>query len=128
MAKRILLIDDSEFYLNAFKSVLEKGGYEVITAGSGTQGLEQLHNPEQAMRGGFNLILCDVTMPEMDGYGVLKQVKADPALDHIPLIFLTYLSDINNMDRALELGARDYFIKSDALLGRILELVNRVIG
>lgn len=127
MAHRILLCDDSEFYLQSISLILQEMGYEVVSTTGGAKALEALRSSQYLETGGFNLILCDVMMPEMGGFDVLKEVKNDPALQHIPFIFLSFVSDMESIDRAAGLGVQDYFIKSEATLERIGELVSKYL-
>lgn len=116
MKKKILLIDDTEMIRNGIQSLLEKEGYNVETASDGLGGLEKAHKFMPDM------ILCDISMPEMDGYEVLEQVKKSPELATIPFIFLTAYSRPSDFRFAMEKGADDFLIKTDikkALLNAI---------
>ena len=66
-------------------------------------------------------------MPNLDGFGVLKYVKSTPNLASKPFIFLTGVSDMESMDRATELGVKDYFIKANTGLPKIVDLVKKYI-
>ena len=129
MAKKILLCEDSAFFAQAISLILKSGGYEVTVAPDGQQGVTALRTPgPDGQLQSFDLILCDIMMPVLDGYGVAQEIKSDETLNQIPLIFLTGVSDMDSMDRAMELGARDYFIKSNVSLDKILDLVKKHIG
>lgn len=121
MAK-ILLCEDSPFFAQAIAVTLKTQGYEVEHALDGQIGLEKLKTV-----GGFDLILCDIMMPNLDGFGVLKAVKEDAAVSGIPFIFLTGVSDLASMDRGKELGAVDYFIKSNVSMDKLIELVKKYV-
>ena len=124
MEKKILLCEDSPFFAQAISTVLKTQGYQVIHAEDGQKGLDILRQQKD-----FDLILCDIMMPNLDGFGVLKGINADPELSalNIPFIFLTGVSDIDSMDRGKELGAKDYFIKSNVGMDKIIELVKKYI-
>ena len=96
--------------------MLQAEGYMVISADNGRAGLEmaQQHIP--------SLIICDIMMPEIDGYGVITSLRNNPATTTIPFIFLSAKSDKNDFSQGMELGSDDYLTKPftrDELLGAI---------
>ncbi|MFZ4828097.1 MAG: hybrid sensor histidine kinase/response regulator [Phototrophicaceae bacterium] len=101
----ILVIDDSQQILDDIAELLELENYRVIVAHDGKQGLNQVsaHNPD--------LVLCDVTMPNMDGYQVLESLRANPETIMLPFIFLTARSSYADMRSGMKLGADDYLLK-----------------
>jgi len=114
--KKILVIEDEVEVLNNIEEILEIAEYKVITANNGRKGLElaKIEAP--------NLIICDIMMPELDGYGVLTALRDDKATATIPLIFLTAKTERFDQRMGMELGADDYLTKpflSDELLGAI---------
>lgn len=122
MAK-ILLCEDSPFFAQAIAMTLKNAGHEVIHALDGQLGLDQL----KLAPGTFDLILCDIMMPNLDGFGVLKAIKADEGTKNIPFIFLTGKADMDSVDRGTQLGASDYFIKSNVSMDKLVELVKKHI-
>ncbi|MBD2187466.1 hybrid sensor histidine kinase/response regulator [Pseudanabaena mucicola] len=114
--KKILLIEDNPNVLLNTTKMLQAEGYIVISAGDGRTGLEmaQQHIP--------SLIICDIMMPELDGYGVISALRTNPATTTIPFIFLSAKSDKNDFRQGMELGSDDYLTKPfsrDELLGAI---------
>lgn len=103
--KKILVIDDAEFILESTSSLLEFEGYEVITAENGVKGLEQAFNNSP------DLILCDISMPEMDGYEVLENIRNSEKTHRTPFIFLTAFNEKSNMRDGMTKGADDYLVK-----------------
>lgn len=105
MTYKILVIEDHADMLENVAEILELAGYEVATAGNGKQGI--------AMAEKFNphLILCDIMMPELDGYGVLKICSGNETLKHIPFIFMSAKSEKDDFRRGMSLGADDYLTK-----------------
>lgn len=85
--------------------ILELSGYEVTTASNGKEGLEQLKNEHP------DLIICDIMMPELDGYGVLHIISKNPATAHIPFIFLTAKVEKADIRKGMNQGADDYLTK-----------------
>ena len=123
MAKKILLCEDSPFFAQAINMVLTSQGYQVVSAVDGVKGLETLRAQPD-----FSLILCDIMMPNFDGFGVAREVRQDPNLNQIPFIFLTGVSDQESMTKAEEFHVTDYFIKSNVGMDKIVELVKKHIG
>jgi CheY-like chemotaxis protein len=98
----ILLMDDDPFLLDALSRLLVLDGHQVLTALDGAEGLRL------AAEAHPGLIVLDVMMPRMDGWEVLKRLKADPALAQIPVVMLTILDEA---EKGLALGAADYLFK-----------------
>lgn len=103
--KKILVIDDAEFILESTAALLGFEGYEVVTACDGVEGLEKAfeHNPD--------LILCDISMPNLDGYGVVEELRKHEKTLTTPFIFLTAFTEKSNMRLGMEKGADDFLVK-----------------
>jgi len=103
--KRILVIEDQPVMRRNIQTILEMEGFEVVAADNGKKGLEAAgKNPP-------DLILCDVMMPEMDGYGVLSALRQDQRTATIPFIFLTAKGEKTDLRTGMNLGADDYLAK-----------------
>jgi putative two-component system response regulator len=105
LLKTVLVVDDTPENLELMSELL-MDHYRVKIASSGAKALKIAHSETPP-----DLILLDIMMPEMDGYEVCRQLKANPATHHIPVIFLTAKSDPNDEKQGLELGAVDYITK-----------------
>lgn len=105
LAGAVLVVDDQEANRALLARRLRKQGYTVSLAENGRHALERL----RARR--FDLVLLDILMPEMDGVEVLRQVKADPELAHIPVLMLSALDELDAVVHCIELGAEDYLPK-----------------
>ena len=101
----VLAVDDAADNLEVISGLL-KGLYKVKVAANGEKGLQIARSDSPP-----DLILLDIMMPEISGYEVCTQLKADPATHHIPIIFLTALSSAEDERKGLELGAEDYVTK-----------------
>jgi adenylate cyclase len=101
----ILVVDDVEANRDLLSRRLQRQGHTVISAEHGQEALEWLKQKS------FDLILCDIMMPEMNGYEVLEHLKADSTLRHIPVVMISALDDIESVVRCIELGAEDYLFK-----------------
>lgn len=103
--KRLLLIDDDPNLIMLVQDYLEFRGYEVLTAENGRQGLEVLVHTLP------DLIICDVMMPELDGYSFVKQVREDPRTNLIPVLFLSAKGQSQDRVKGLTTGADVYMVK-----------------
>lgn len=102
---KILIIDDEQPLRDEVSDWLQFEGHEVLSAENGRIGLEMI------IRDQPELIICDIAMPEMDGRTVLLEVRANPAVNHIPFIFLTASATYESIRRGMDLGADDYLTK-----------------
>jgi len=117
MAKRILIVDDEEDLTNLFSDILESAGFEISVASDGKTALKQAkqHMPD--------LILLDIKMPKMDGFEVLKKLKAHAKTENVKVIMLSNMQGQNYIDNATSLGADDYWYKMNT---HLLDLVEKV--
>jgi len=102
---KILVIEDEEFVRANILEILESKDFDAIGAKNGFMGIQEAKNllPD--------LILCDIMMPDMDGYSVLSELQEDPLTAIIPFIFLTAKTERDDLRLAMELGADDYITK-----------------
>lgn len=101
----ILVVDDDEANRDVLGRRLQRLGYGVVEARDGVEALELL------ARDGIDLVLLDVMMPRLDGYGVLERRKEDPAMREVPVIMISALDQMESIVRGIELGAEDYLPK-----------------
>lgn len=105
MSKKILVVDDEEMIRRFLSIQLPKCGYEVKEAIGGIQALERLAEED------FNLIICDILMPIMNGWQLLKKIRENPKTKDIPVIVLTAKDEDSDMLKGYELGANYYITK-----------------
>src|SRR5688572_25995499 len=103
--KKVPVIEDNEDIRENTAEILELSHYAVTTARNGKEGVAQ------AMLQKPDLILCDIMMPELDGYGVLHMIQKNPELQQTPFIFLTAKTEQSEMRKGMSLGADDYIPK-----------------
>ena len=101
----ILAVDDIATNIMLLKAVLSRAKYKIVTASGGYEAIEK------ASKEAPDLILLDIMMPDLDGYEVIKHLKADPATQDIPVIFLTALHNPEDIVKGFKLGASDYVSK-----------------
>lgn len=103
--KKILVIEDEIFIRENLIELLEIEGFEAVGAENGFVGVDLAKEYQP------DLILCDVMMPELDGYGVLTALRQESATATIPFMFLTASADRNNLQRIRDMGMKDYILK-----------------
>lgn len=123
MPRKILIIEDQATMRRNLALMLEMEGYAVVSAENGRIGVETAHREKP------DVILCDVMMPEMDGYAVLQTLRNDPAFAATPFLFLTAKGEKSEMRVGMNFGADDYLTKPfvrDDLLAAIEARLSRL--
>ena len=103
--KKVLFIEDDTVVRENTAELLELADYEVITASNGKSGVAIAKQEKP------DIVVCDIMMPEMDGYGVLQELSKDPETQHIPFIFLSAKTEHKDIRKGMDLGADDYLTK-----------------
>jgi len=120
MSKVILTVDDSRTIRQMLKLALGDAGHTVIQAEDGVDGVEALQKADNV-----DVIITDINMPRMDGFGLIDQVRRDPRNRAIPILVLTTESDAAKKQRAREAGATGWIVKPfDA--GKLIAAIRRV--
>jgi len=122
MAKTILFIEDESALQKTFGEILKQEGYEMISALDGEIGLRLAGTKKP------DLILLDLILPKIHGFEVLKKLKQAEETKNIPVIILTNLEGMKDVDMALETGAATYLVKAQYSLEEILEKIKKVLG
>ncbi len=120
--KRILIVEDDEFLLSMYSTKFEIEGYDVIMASDGEMGLEKAQKEKPA------IILLDIMLPNMDGFDVLKRLKANKETSSIPVILLTNLSQKQDVEQGLSMGADDYLVKAHFMPSEVVDKINRLLS
>ena len=102
---RILLVDDDRQTRLKLARDLEGGGFAVSEAAGGRAALDMLRSER------FDLVLLDILMPEVDGYAVLEQMKADEATRDIPVVIISAVENPEDVEKCMTMGAEDYLTK-----------------
>lgn len=103
--RRLLVIDDHDDIRENIAEILSLAGYDAQTAENGKKGVEK------ALKDPPELVICDIMMPELDGYGVLHLLRKNPSTENIPFIFLTAKTERADFRKGMEMGADDYITK-----------------
>ena len=119
--KAIMIIEDDRFLSSLMKARLEKDGFAVIQAFDGEEAIQSFKQQTP------NLIILDLIMPKVTGFEVLQTISLTPQLEKIPVVILSNLAQDSDIEKARQLGAKDYFVKVkvsiDDLVGRIKSLL-----
>lgn len=119
----ILVVDDSITTRTLERSILEAQGYRVLIEVDGLAGLERLRSGLDAI----DLVVADVEMPRMDGFGLLAAIRNDPALKTLPVVMMTSRNSPDDIERGLGLGADAYVTKQDFDQGKLIATVQQLI-
>lgn len=122
MPKVLLLVEDDPLMLRMYEKIFKFEGYDVDTAKDGEEGLEKAKTQKPV------LILLDIMMPKMNGLEMLEKLKKDPDTKAIPVIVLTNLAGSHDAERAMELGAVRYIVKSEHEPKEIVDIVKQIVA
>lgn len=114
---KVLLIEDEKMLSTMYATKFAKEGYDLVQAFDGEEGLAKARDEKPAV------ILLDIIMPKLDGFAVLKALKADAALKSVPVVLLTNLGQDEDIKKGKELGAVDYFIKANHTPAEVVDKV-----
>ena len=120
--KKILIAEDDKFLAAAYKAKLSKAEFDVLIAYDGEEALLKVEefNPD--------IILLDIMMPKKDGIVVLKELRANPKWQTVPIIIASNLGQKQDKDQAMSLGASGYGIKSDLSLTDLILQIHQLLG
>ena len=119
--EKVLIVEDDKFLLKAYRIKFKKAGFEIFTAKDGSSGFEAAKKKKPS------IILLDLMLPKMNGFEFLKKIKKDKKLKNIPVIAISVLGQKIDQEKALLLGAEDYFIKTDYTLDDVIKKVKTFI-
>jgi len=119
--KKILFIEDEQSLQKTFGDVLKKEGYKIISALDGEMGLRLVKSEKP------DLVLLDLVLPKLHGLEVLEKIKKDPEIKNTPVIILTNIEGAKDVEKALELGATTYLVKTSYALEDIINKIKKTI-
>ncbi len=117
----ILLAEDDELISQMYTTKLTHDGFSVITSKDGEETIEKIG------KGGIDLMLLDIIMPKVDGFGVLEQLKKSDTTKNIPIIMLTNLGQDEDIEKGKALGAYDYLIKANLTPQQVSDKIKSVL-
>ena len=119
--KKILFVEDESALQKTFGDILKQEGYEMISALDGETGFNLARTKKP------DLILLDLILPRMHGFEVLKKLKEEPETKEIPVIVLTNLEKMENVEQAVKLGATAYLVKTQYTIEELIEKIKKAI-
>lgn len=114
---KIVLVEDDDILSKVLYEELKEAGFAVEQAFDGEEGLKTIKKTIP------DLVLLDLLMPKMHGFDVLKEMKANPKTDNVPVFILTMLGRDEDIKKGLQLGAEDYIVKAQHAVAEIVEKV-----
>lgn len=117
-----MIVEDDAFVMDIYETKLLEEGYEVIEATNGLEGYKKLEEGKIP-----DLILLDIVMPYMDGMEFLRKIKTSESFNKIPIILLTNLSQKEDIDLGLGMGAEDYLIKSQFTPSEVFKKIKELL-
>lgn len=118
---KILLVEDDSFLLSMYATKFELENFKVVMAEDGEKAVRL------ALKELPDIILLDINLPKMNGFDVLRQLKADNATAAIPVILLTNLSQKEDIEQGLKIGAQDYLIKAHFMPSEVVDKIKKVL-
>ncbi len=118
---KILLVEDDSFLLSMYSTKFEMENFQVVIAEDGEKGWK-LASKEKP-----SIILLDIKLPKMDGFEVLKKLKSNKDTSNIPVILLTNLSQKEDKDKGVELGADDYLVKAHFMPSEVVSKIKELV-
>jgi CheY-like chemotaxis protein len=122
MQKRVLYVEDEDFFAKTLSRSLEHIGCEVVVAPDGEEGLTRIQKER------FDIILLDLLLPKRDGFEILQAVKAEPATKDIPIVIVSNLFSDEDQKKVTALGVKHYFVKAFTDPRTIVSYVGKALG
>lgn len=120
--KTILIVEDDRYLTKAYSIKIKNAGFNVLLADNGSDGLLIAKQKKP------DLIVLDLLLPKVDGFEFLKRIKADEEMKDIPVLTISVLGQKTDQQRALDLGAEAYFIKTEYKLGEIVDKIKEYLN
>jgi two-component system chemotaxis sensor kinase CheA len=120
--RRVLVVDDSITARSIHRAILQSGGFDVHAVSSAREALQQLEH------GGYHAVVCDLSMPEMDGLQLTRTLRQAPATQHLPVVVVSARDQPQDRELGQAAGADAFLSKRECASGRLLGVVTEVIG
>jgi len=119
--KTILLVEDDPFLVEIYNTKLKEAGFLVLVAEDGKEGLKKIKEKLP------DLILLDIVLPSFDGWEILREIKKDSKLSELKIIILSNLSQRDEIEKGLELGAAKYLVKAHYTPTEVVEEIKKIL-
>ena len=123
MAKTILIVEDDAFLQGLEATRLKKEGYDILAASNSVETYALLDGKRQV-----DMILLDLMLPGVDGFSILERIRGETLYEKTPVIVFSNLSEEKDINHAKELGANEFFVKSNFTLDEISDKIKETIG
>jgi DNA-binding response OmpR family regulator len=119
---KLVCAEDDKLIAASLVEGFTNAGFEVTATSDGEEAVAKIKEIKP------DVVLLDIMMPKLDGFGVVWELKSDPATATIPVVMLTNLSDSDTLSKILETGVTDYLLKSEQTIDQIISKVNEVLS
>ncbi|OIO46926.1 MAG: response regulator [Parcubacteria group bacterium CG1_02_39_15] len=120
--KSILLVEDDPFLIDIYATKLKESGFSVEVAADGEEGVRKAkENPP-------SLIVLDIVLPQVDGWEILKEIKAEKKLKAVPVVILSNLGQKSEVEKGIKLGAKKYLIKAHYTPSQVVEEIRQTLN
>lgn len=120
--KKILLVEDDSFLIDIYSTKLKESGFSVEVASEGDEAVRRVKEDI------FDLVLLDIVMPKLDGWEILRQIKAESKLKELKVIIISNLSQKEEVEKGMNLGAEKYLIKAHYTPSEVVKEIKEVLG
>ena len=121
-AKKIMIVEDDRFLSFLMKARLEKEGFVVLQVFDGEEAIELLKQETP------NLVILDLIMPKVTGFEVLKSISVTPQFANVPVVIVSNLAQDSDIEKAKELGAKEYFVKVKVSIDDLVQRIKALAG
>jgi len=121
MAKKILIVEDDKFLRDLITQKLNAENFDVVIAQDGEEGIRKIEEEKP------DLVILDLLLPVIDGFEVLKRMKANSKIADTPVIILSNLGQKEDVERGMALGAKDYMIKAHFTPNEVIDKVKKYL-
>ena len=119
--KKILLVEDDPFLIDIYTDKFKASGFDIEVASRGEEALEK------AKEGKFQFLLLDIVLPQVDGWEILRKIKADPKLKNLKVIILSNLGQREEVEKGIKLGAVKYLIKAHYTPSEVVKEIKQLL-
>jgi len=119
--KQILLIEDDPFLIDIYTTKLNKAGFSIEVATGGKEGLSKIKEKKP------NLLLLDIVLPQIDGWEILKEIKADEKLKDLKVVILSNLGQKEEVEKGIVIGATKYLIKAHYTPTQVVKEIKKIL-
>lgn len=120
--QNILLVEDDPFLIDIYTTKLKESGFSVEVASDGEEAIRKVKEKN------FDLMLLDIVLPKLDGWDILRQIKADSKLKDLKIIIISNLSQKEEVERGMNLGVEKYLIKAHYTPSEVVKEIKKVLG